>query len=280
MPDVARRSLILVVLVGALLVSLAPAGSTSPAPEAPRTVTYPGIGLQVHLGDEGKLGQTSSAFRSFVHDRLLRMWKFAGGSEKCRPAPTVIVKTWMSDGFARAGEGMYAPCPGGGYSQLYLVRDGKWRAPRALGTQEARSCSLMTWFDIPLPVADRDCFTDLGKLVKYRTYELPSDYSTSDYAARVLARIVESGSGSAPDWAKPAVVDELYRMRDDGADTFTVQRCFGPDDAEYGAVLGKAPRGCLLDVFYGDYRVLAVLRLHPARFGRWSTHSLKPVAST
>jgi hypothetical protein len=280
MPDVARRTLTVVALVGALLMFLAPVGSTSPAPQPPRTVTYPGFGLQIHLGEEDKLGQTSPGFRRFVHVRLLRLWKLAGGSEKCRPAPTVIVKTWMSDGFARVGEGIYAPCPGGGYSQLYLVRDGEWRAPQVLGSQEARSCSLMTWFDLPRPVADRECYTDLGTLVKYRTYELPSDYSTGAYAARVLARIVESGSGAAPDWARPAVVDELYRMRDDGADTFTVQRCFGPDDAEYGAVLGKAPRGCLLDVFYGDYRVLAVLRLHPARFGRWSTHSMKPVASS
>ena len=280
MSVVARRTLAVVALVGALVVSLAPAGSTSSAPEPPRTVTYPGIGVQVHLGEGAKLDETSPGFRRFVHDRLLRLWKFAGGSEKCRHAATVVVKTWMSDGFARAGEGIYAPCPGGGYSQLYLVRGGKWRAPQALGSQEARSCSLMTWFDVPRPVADRECYTDLGKLVKYRTYELPSDYSTGDYAARVLARIVEGGSGVADDWAKAAVVDELYRMKDDSADTFTVQRCFGPDDAEYGAVLGKAPRGCLLDVFYGDYRVLAVLRLHPARFGRWSTHSLKPVAST
>ena len=63
-------------------------------------------------------------------------------------------------------------------------------------------------------------------------------------------------------------------------DTFTVTRCFGPDDAEYGAVLGQAPRGCLLDVFYGDYRVLDGMRLHPAKYGRWSTRSLEPVAST
>ena len=279
MPEVARRTLAVVVLVGALLVSLAPAGSTSPAPE-PRTVTYPGLGLQVHLGEVGELDETSPGFRRFVHDRLLRLWKFAGGSEKCRPAPTVIVKTWMSAGFARVGEGIYAPCPGGGYSQLYVVRDGKWRAPMALGSQEARSCSLMTWFEIPRAVADRECYTDVGGLVQYRSYELPSDYSTGDYAARVLARIVEKGSGVATDWADAAVVDELYRMKDDGADTFTVQRCFGQDDAEYGAVLRRAPRGCLLDVFYGDYRVLAVLRLYPARFGRWSTHSLKPVAGS
>jgi hypothetical protein len=271
-----RRTVLVVAVLGVLLVSLAPVGSAS----SPRTVTYPGFGLQVHLGEESELDQTSPAFRRFVHDRLLRLWKFAGGSQKCRPAPTVVVKTWMSDGFARVGEGIYAPCPGGGYSQLYLVRDGEWRAPQVLGSQEARSCSLMRWFGIPRPVADRECYPDVGDLVKYRTYELPDDYSTADYAAAVLASTVEEGTGVSHDWAEAAVVEELSRMKDDGADTFTVTRCFGPDDAEYGGVLGRAPRGCLLDVYYGDYRVLDVMRLHPARFGRWSTHSLKPVASS
>ena len=280
-----RRTLastaLLSTLLGALLVFLAPAGTAAPAVAGPpRTVTYPGSGLQIHLGEVGRLDQTSPAFRRFVHDRLLRLWKLTGGAEKCRTAPTVIVKTWMSDGFARVGEGVYAPCPGGGYSQLYVEKSGAWTAPKVLGSQEARSCSLMKWFDIPRPVADRECYTDLGKLTRYGTYELPADYSTGDHAARVLARAVEEGTGVASDWAGPAVVKELYRMQDDGADTFRVKRCFGPDDAEYGEVLGTAPRGCLLDVFYGDYRVLDVMRIHPARFGRWSTHSLEPVASS
>jgi len=274
-----RRTFLVAAVLGVLLLSFVPAGTASPAAE-PRTVTYPGSGLQVNLGEVGQLDETSPDFRRFVHERLLRLWKLAGGSQKCRPAPTVIVKTWMSDGFARVGEGVYAPCPGGGYSQLYLVRNGKWRAPAALASQEVRSCSMMRWFGIPRPVADRECYPDVGDSVKYRTYELPADYATADYAAGVLATSVQDGTGYAAGWAKRAVVEELYRMKNDGADTFTVTRCFGPDDAEYGDVLGDAPRGCLLDVFYGDYRVLDVMRLHPAKHGRWSTRSLVPVAST
>jgi hypothetical protein len=278
------RRMLVVTILSALLTALTPLGAVSTASAASaeqgRTVTYAGFGVQVHLGEEGKLGATSPAFRRFVHDRLLRLWRLAGSTEKCRPAATVIVKTWTSAGFARAGEGTYSPCPSGGYGQLYLVRDGKWTAPRVLGSQEARSCSLMRWFEIPGRVADRACYTDLGRLVKYRSYELPADYSTGDHAARVLAGVVENGSGVAVDWADTSVVDELYRMKDDGAEAFTVKECFGQDDPAYGAVLGKAPRGCLLDVFYGDYRVLAVLRLYHARFGRWSAHSIQPVAST
>ena len=106
-----RRTFLVATVLGVLLLSFVPAGTASPAAE-PRTVTYPGSGLQVHLGEVGKLDETSPGFRRFVHDRLLRLWKLAGGSQKCRPAPTVIVKTWMSDGFARVGEGIYDAVPG------------------------------------------------------------------------------------------------------------------------------------------------------------------------
>jgi hypothetical protein len=282
MPALARRTLTIVALVCALVASAASLSSAA-APAASRdarTVTYPNGGLQVHLGEEAELDQTSRAFRSFVHERLLHLWKLSGGSAKCKPAGTVIVTTWMSEGFARVGEGIYAPCPGGGYSQLYVVRNGSWRAPRALGSQEIRSCSLMRWFEIPGPVADRQCYTDLGDLVAYRKYELPARYSTAGYSARVLATNVHNASSFADAWGSRSVVEQLVAMRDDGAETFTVQRCFGPGDPEYGTVLRKAPRGCLLDVFYGDYRVLAVMRMHPADLGRWTTGSLKVVASS
>jgi hypothetical protein len=275
------RRLLIAALLGTALVASAGVASAAPATTDSRgTVTYPGDGVSVHLGQEDRLAGTSADFKKFVHQRLLHLWKLAGGSQHCRLAPTVIVKSWMSSGFANVGEGIYAPCPGGGYSQIYVVRKGVWTAPKALGSQEVRSCSLMRWFGIPLPVADRTCLSDFGDLVKYRTYELPSDFSTGDYAARVLASSVEDGTGLGDAWAKPSVLDQLMAMKKDGAKTFRIQRCFGPDDAQYGALLGKAPRGCVLDVFYGSYRVLDVMRTQPARFGRWSTRALVPVASS
>ncbi len=95
-----------------------------------RTVVYPGLGLSVHLGEEGKLSATSRGFEKFVHARLLHLWKLSGGKAKCRTAPTVTVESWRADGYARAGEGIYAPCPGGGYDQIYIKTDGAWTAPR------------------------------------------------------------------------------------------------------------------------------------------------------
>jgi len=76
-----RRTFLVATVLGVLLLSFVPVGTASPAAE-PRTVTYPGSGLQVHLGEVGKLDETSPGFRRFVHDRLLRLWKLAG-SQKC-----------------------------------------------------------------------------------------------------------------------------------------------------------------------------------------------------
>jgi hypothetical protein len=273
----ARRTTAL--LIGAVLVAGMPVALAAPAPaKETRTVVYTGFGHEVRLGDEGGLRRTGRPFRRFVHHRLRHLWELAGGTRTCRTAASVTVKSWTSAGFARVGEGLYDPCPGGGYNQIYVRRDGRWTAPRALGAQEVRSCSLLRWFGVPRPVADRQCYPDLGALRTYRTYRLPADYSTGDYAARVLAATIEDSTGNADDWAVPAVVSSLRTMRQDGADGFTVVRCFGPDDPLYGALLQGAPRGCQLDVSDGS-RLTArdVMRLYPARFGRWSTRSLVEV---
>jgi hypothetical protein len=270
------RALGAAVLVVTLLAVLTPSAGAAPA----RVVVYPGFGQEVTLGHETGLGQTSKAFRAFVHHRLVRLWRLDGGTAKCRPAPLVAVKAWTSAGFARVGEGTYAPCPGGGYNQLYVVRHGSWTAPTVLASQEIRSCSLMRWFDIPLPVADKRCYTDVGGLVAYRGYELPADFSTGDYAARVLAQNVQGGGGVGDAWARPAVLDRLMLMRKHGADTFTVTRCFDPDDPTYGSSVGGAPRGCTLEVAKGARVALFVMRLHPAKYGRWQTTRLVRISSS
>jgi hypothetical protein len=277
MPHPARRALTVALLAVALLAVGTPFAAAAPTAERVRTVVYPGFGLEVHLGQEGRLAATSQNFQEFVHARLLHLWQLAGGTAKCRLAPTVAVKSWRADGYARAGEGIYAPCPGGGYDQIYIRKDGAWTAPRFLGSQEARSCSLLRWLGIPLPVADRTCYSDLGELIEYRGYELPDDFSTAEYAAGVLAASVQDKTGAGDAWAADRVLAKLLDLRDDGAEKFTVVRCFGADDAEYGSVLGRAPRGCRLDVGYGDRAATYVMRLHPARFGRWTTRSLQLV---
>jgi hypothetical protein len=271
-----RRILGSVALASALL---APGLAAHAAPRAAgRVVTYPGDGRTVHLGQEGRLSGTPKGFRDFVHARLLHLWHQSGGEAACRSAATVVVKTWTSTGFARVGEGLYDPCPGGGYSQIYVKRDGTWRAPRALGSQEIRSCSLQAWFGLPLAVADRTCYSDFGENLTYRTYELPADFSTGDYAARVLAASFQDGTGLADAWARRPVADKLRKLQDAGADTFTVVRCFGADDAEYGALLGTSTRGCRLDVGYGDHTDGFLLRTFPARFGRWETRTVRALA--
>jgi len=75
------------------------------------------------------------------------------------------------------------------------------------------------------------------------------------------------------------VIRRLNAMRDAGATTFAVGRCFGSGDATYGSTLGDARRGCQLDVGYPGHTASYVLRLDPARFGRWSTRSLQAVSA-
>jgi hypothetical protein len=273
MPHAVRRAIAVALLALALVAVSTPLTAAAP-PDPGRVVTYPG-GISVHLGQEGRLAATSRGFRDFVHARLLHLWKQSGGKPGCRTAPTVIVRTWASAGYARVGEGVYAPCPGGGYDQIYIKRGGAWRAPVALGSQEIRPCSLQAWFDLPLVVADRTCYSDFGENLKYRTYELPADFSTGDYAARVLAASFQDETGLASSWARRPVVDKLRKLQDQGATTFEVVRCFDPDDTEYGALLGTAPRGCRLDVGYGDHTDSYVLRTFPAKFGRWETRTIR-----
>ena len=264
-------------LLAAVLTALATpiVAAAPPTNERVRTVVYPGNGLTVHLGQEGKLSATSRNFQKFAHERLLHLWKLAGGKPKCRLAPTLVVKSWRADGFARAGEGIFAPCPGGGYDQIYVRTTGHWTTPLALGSQEVRSCSLLRWFEIPLPVADRTCYSDFGELIKYRTYQLPENFSTAEYAAGVLAASFEDGTGVGDAWASDKALAKLRAQQDDGAKTFTVVRCFGPDDPEYGALLGKMPSGCRLDVGYPDHTDIDIMRLQPFLFGRYLTNSVK-----
>ena len=265
MPHAVRRALAVALLALSLVAVSTPlTAAAPPAAEEVRTVVYPGYGLAVHLGEEGRLAATSRGFREFAHVRLLHLWKLAGGEPKCRLAPTLVVKSWRADGFARAGEGIYAPCPGGGYDQIYVRKDGAWTAPRFLGSQEVRSCSLLRWFGIPLPVADRTCYSDFGELITYRTYELPADFSTAEYAAGVLAASVQDETGAG---VRLGVGPRAGRSSGPARTTVPRSsrscRCFGADDAEYGALLGKAPRGCVLDVGYGDHTATYVMRLSP-----------------
>ncbi len=278
MPHPARRALTAALLAVVLISVATPLAAATPppqngsAPSSTRVSVSPSTSARRASSPPPRRASRSSCTRG-----CCTCGSFREEKAKCRTAPTVTVATWRADGYARAGEGIYAPCPGGGYDQIYIKRDGAWTAPRFLGSQEVRSCSLQRWFDIPLPVADRTCYSDFGELIEYGTYQLPDDFSTGDYAARVLAASFEDKTGVGDAWASDRVLTELRARQDDGAKRFTVVRCFGADDAEYGALLGKAPRGCRLDVRYADHTDTVVMRLYPARFGRWTTRSLELV---
>ena len=94
---------------------------------------------------------------------------------------------------------------------VWVYRGGAWRAPLALGSQEQRSCSLQAWFDLPLVVADRTCYSDFGENLRYRTYELPAEgacviTSLSEDVQLSPAIILPSTFGTRPWQSLPTLI--------------------------------------------------------------------------
>lgn len=169
-----RRTALLVLLVAsALLPTTAPVAAEPSADRSAhvRTVTYPGHGAVVTLDHLDRISTTSPAFRAFVERRLTRLWQDNDPRPECRPAATMIVKTWRSDGFALISDmGNFSPCPGGGWIQIAVRSDGRWRTPVRLGAQEPFRCRVLGSFDVPVAVVpDGKCFAG-EQLVSYRKW--------------------------------------------------------------------------------------------------------------
>lgn len=119
----------------------------------------------------GRISTTSPAFQDFVERRLTRLWKDNDPRPKCRTAAAMIVKKWRSDGYALISDmGNFAPCPGGGWIQIAVREDGRWRTPVRLGTQEPYGCSLLASFVVPVAfVPSGKCFAG-QELVSYEEW--------------------------------------------------------------------------------------------------------------
>ncbi|MBS2937874.1 hypothetical protein KDN32_08960 [Nocardioides sp. J2M5] len=153
-------------------VALVPAATADAAPTVDRatvrTVTYPHFGAEVTLDHLDRIDDTSPAFQRFVERRLTRLWHQNDPRERCRTAATMIVKRWRSDGYAFISDmGNFAPCPDGGYVQIAVRTDGRWRTPVRLGTQEVYGCRVLERFDVPAAIVpDRTCY-DGKSVVSY-----------------------------------------------------------------------------------------------------------------
>jgi hypothetical protein len=284
-------------LVGLVLVSLAVLMPAYASPTGERTEVFPGSGAIVHIGQGERPAGTSKAFRSFLQKRLTHLWKSRGGGQVCRETYLARVEIWQSQGSARAKDGQVKDaqsfdCGYGLFTQVY-VREGKrWTAPPSLSTKRPTygdspiqrgkiPCSAERWYDVSNRVAPRKCELDWGPAARYRDFVLPLDYGTAPYAAQTIARSFGSTRDHLPLlWATGPVLDSLDSMRYDGAPSFTIDGCGDGTNPDYAPYLGGAPAGCLLDVFYGDYRALYMLQLWPGREGHWRARGLEAVASS
>ena len=169
-----RRAALLTVLAVSALLPTTAAGAAEESTDRPahvRTVTYRGIGAVVTLDHLGRISGTSDGFRSFTERRLTRLWHDNDPRPECRTAATMIVKRWRSDGFALISDmGNFDPCPGGGWIQVAVREEGRWRTPVRLGTQEPYRCSVLGSFDVPVAVVpDGVCYAE-EQLVSYRDW--------------------------------------------------------------------------------------------------------------
>ena len=167
-----RTALTLIsVLLSATTLLVPGATANASSPEAVRTVTYPGFGATVTLDHLERISKTSQPFQDFVERRLTRLWKDNDPRPKCRTAATMIVKKWRSDGFALISDmGNFAPCPAGGWVQIAVREDGRWRTPVRLGAQEPFGCRVLGSFDVPVAVVpDGKCWAG-EELVSYRAW--------------------------------------------------------------------------------------------------------------
>lgn len=169
-----RRTVLLALLaVSALLPVTAPvaAEASAPRPAHVRTVTYPGIGAVVTLDHLDRISGTSDSFRTFTERRLTRLWRDNDPRVECRTAATMIVKRWRSDGFALISDmGNFDPCPAGGWVQVAVREDGRWRTPVRLGAQEPYRCSVLGSFDVPVAIVPGGVCYAGEQLVSYRDW--------------------------------------------------------------------------------------------------------------
>ncbi len=229
----------------------APPGSSL---RAATRVDYPGQGVEVRRGsgDERRLHGTPADLRQFVRARLDVLFRQAGRRPRCATSPTVVVERYQGpgrrgSGWASAGEGWYDPCPGGGYAVLYERVGAHWRA--ILGTQEARFCQDLAWYDVPGFIAGPTCLTEDFRQVRYDSHH---DLGTSREATARRAVSAAGGHRVVPSRhvTTRAAREQLRALVDGGAYLDVGECASAGDDDPLAAHLGDAPYGCAITATY------------------------------
>jgi hypothetical protein len=114
---------------------------------------------QLPVGPEAIPGAPHS-FRVFARQQLRESWiKDLDHKPACKTAPTMIVRSLRTDGFALGDFGTY-PQPGcqtgGGYAAFWAVRHGEWKL--VLGTQDVPTCDRLEKLEFPSELGVHQCY--------------------------------------------------------------------------------------------------------------------------
>lgn len=165
----ATRLALAAATLAALATTLAPGAPATASSSRSSAVVYRGQGAVVHRASgqvDRRLADTPAAFRGFVRTRLDQIWGWTDNDPACAQAPLVIVKevrakvAFISDEGSFPGGPGSAPdsCATGGNYHFFVKRDGRWKAPRALGGQDVMGCGTLRRWDIPRMSGAHQCW--------------------------------------------------------------------------------------------------------------------------
>lgn len=236
-----------------------PAANVGAQADAPKKVTYPKGGLQIRRlsGKEAKLTGTPASLKRFVRKRLDTLYREDGSKPRCAKAPTVVISRYHSDGFARAAEGIYAPCASGGYAITYIRANGAWKP--VLGTQDVLPCADFAWFGIPKFIAGNTCLSEDYEPIKYRPGT--QERSSGKASARRLSNITFRNGIPLAGFATSTAAKKARQLTRKGAYLEATECVTGGDGSEAGKHLAAGQEGCLIRASYDDntYAVLHVV---------------------
>jgi hypothetical protein len=151
---------LLLVVLGLLSLQPAQAGA-APAQSDGTLLKWRGKARTVHLPTTPEMiPGAPRSFRTFAKEQLREAWVHDFDHKPaCKQAPTIMVKSLRTDGFALGDVGEYAQpgCPaGGGYVAFWAIRHGAWK--EVIATQDVVECGRLEQLGFPSALGVHECW--------------------------------------------------------------------------------------------------------------------------